>query len=210
MELNDEDKFLSGLIELQYGQDVINKLVDYAKNVDWAQGWPTDNLAFWNAEAFMWQHKISKEKRLLVKEELEFLSIGKNLDLGCGAYSYLPSVGFDFSKKMLDFNENCSEKVQGDLENKLPFDNKSFDSATAIFVLNYVQNYELLLNEVRRILKKESKFVFVLSSKKINAWQRQKEVNSFSVDEWIKIVEDAGFSVQVKEKEDLFFFVCQR
>ena len=59
---------------------------------------------------FQKQHnKISKERRLLIEQELKFLFKGKNLDLGCGAYSYFPSVGFDLSEK--------SGKAQGQISN---------------------------------------------------------------------------------------------
>src|SRR3989338_7306111 len=90
-----ETEFLSGLIELQYGKNVEKELQQYSKKVPWAKGWPLDDKAFWNAEAFMWSRKISKEKRELIKQELEFLAQGKDLDLGCGAYSYVKSIGFD-------------------------------------------------------------------------------------------------------------------
>src|SRR3989344_2039491 len=105
-----ETQFLEGLIELQYEQDVVKDLEQVAKKVPWAKGWPQDTKAFWNAEAFMWGHKIDKEVRTVIADELKELEKGNNLDLGCGSYSYLPSVGFDLSPTMLDFNENCVKK----------------------------------------------------------------------------------------------------
>jgi len=200
-----ESRFLSGLIELQYGQDVQEELKKVAQQVDWAKGWPNNNKSFWNAEAFMWSRKISKEKRELIKQELSFLK-GNNLDLGCGAYSYVNSVGFDFSKKMLDFNDNLIEKVEGSLEKKLPYKEDEFDSVTAIFVLNYVKNYEQLLMEIKRIVKDE--FIMVLFSKQVNQWQKQKEVNTFSADKWQEILTNCGFSVEFYEKDELCFFRC--
>lgn len=202
-----ETEFLSGLIELQYGQDVVDKLTLIASQVPWAVGWPSNKKSFWNAEAFMWGRKIGKEKRRLIEKELSFLR-GRNLDLGCGAYSYIKSVGFDLSAKMLDFNDNLIEKVQGDLERKLPFPDSSFDSITAIFVLNYVENYSLLLSEVRKVLKQEGVFVVVLFSEEINEWQKQKEVNDFNADRWSGILREAGFKVDFCEKEGLWFFRC--
>jgi ubiquinone/menaquinone biosynthesis C-methylase UbiE len=204
--MDTETSFLSGLLELQYGQDVVNKLKKIAVSVDWAKGWPQDKVAFWNAEAFMWGHKISLDKRKLIGRELERLG-DKNLDLGCGAYSYVKSVGFDVSPKMLDFNENLVERVAGDLEEKLPFSDREFDSVTAVFVLNYVKNYELLLSEVYRIVKKD--FIVVLSSKQVNDWQRQKEVNLFSSSKWRDIL-SKYFLVEFKEKEKLWFFNCNK
>ncbi|MBU0459742.1 MAG: hypothetical protein KJ771_02950, partial [Nanoarchaeota archaeon] len=69
MKLDNESKFLSGLIELQYGQKVEKKMRGFAQEVEWAQGWPENKKAFWNAEAFMWERKISREKRELIATE---------------------------------------------------------------------------------------------------------------------------------------------
>jgi len=90
----------------------------------------------------------------------------------------------------------------------LPLKDNSFDSVTAVFLLNYVENYKGLLSEIRRVLKDLGRFVVVLSSKKINDWQRQKEVNSFNSEKWKEILEKAGFSIDLKEKEGLWFFRC--
>lgn len=210
MKADSETKFLSGLIELQYGENVGKGLKKIAQQVSWAKGWPENNQAFWNAEAFMWGRKISKEKRGLIKDELAFLAQGKNLDLGCGAYSYVRSVGLDLSEKMLDFNEHLTEKIKSDLETKLPVKNKKFDSVTAVFVLNYVQKYSELLIEIKRVLKEKGVFIMVLSSKPINCWQKQKEVNEFSAKKWKQIVSRAGFNVVFYERKGLWFFRCRK
>lgn len=203
-----ETEFLKGLIKLNYGEDVAEELKKLASSVSWAKGWPDDKKAFWNGEAFMWSYKINKERREVIKGELSAL-LGKNLDLGCGAYSYLPSVGFDISEKMLELNDNCAEKIVGDLEKDLPFSDNSFDSVTAVFVLNYVENYKGLLAGIKRVLKDNGNFVVVLSAKKLNDWQRQKEVNSFSSKEWKKILEEY-FTVKFYEKEEMWFFMCRK
>lgn len=205
-----ESEFLNGLIELQYGGDVVSKMKELAKNVNWAQGWPEDKESFWNAEAFMWQHKIEKDVRKLIakklSEKLTKAEDRKNLDLGCGAFSYVPSTGFDCSQKMLDFNDNAIEKVKGDLEQNLPFQDHSFDSVTAIFVLNYVKNLNGLLKEVKRVLKRGGSFIIVLYTKEVNVWQRQKQVNDFSQEEWIQLFKDNGFIVSMERQNDLYFF----
>lgn len=202
-----EGQFLCGLLELGHGIPDMEKLKKDAEKVKWAKGWPEDKEAFWNAEAFMWNYKIKREKRLLISNELKFLSRGRNLDLGCGAYSYLPSVGFDMSKKMLQFNDACHEKVVGDLEKVLPFADSSFDSATAMFLLNYVANYKQLLQEIQRILKHNGTFVMVLSAEKVNEWQRQKEVSVLSRMMWCEVLAKF-FVVNFYEKEGLWFFKC--
>lgn len=227
-----ETEFLSGLIELQYGQKVQEKLRKIAPKVSWAKGWPEDQKAFWNAEAFMWQRKIEKEKRKLIEQELQFLKCqnfmensehaqepvsdrrfltGKNnLDLGCGAYSYISSVGIDFSEKMLQFNEACSRKIKADLEERLPLKDGSFDSATAIFVLNYIQNPDQLLKEICRVLKQKGYLVAILWSKTLNSWYQQQEQNHISKKTWKEKITQAGFKVQGTEKEGIWFFIAQK
>lgn len=210
MKPNPENEFLKNLIKLQYGIKVQNTLKKQSKKVSWAKGWPKNNKAFWNAEAFMWGYKVDKDVRKLIATELKPLNGKKNLDLGCGSYSYLPSVGFDLSQKMLDFNDNCIQKVEGDLEQKLPFTDNSFDSITAIFVLNYVKNYPELLSEINRILKPKGIFAAVLYSKNINSWQRQKEINKLPKEKWKSNIVQAGFSVKLQEKQGLWFFKCTK
>ena len=206
--MDKETQFLSGLLELQYDTADIPSLTKLSSSIPWAQGWPVNNHAFWNAEAFMWSKKIDKTIRKIIEEELAFLSNGRNLDLGCGAYSYLPSAGFDLSEKMLQFNERCAEKVIGNLEEKLPFADVSFDSVTAIFVFNYIRNFNQLFLEIKRILRPNGNFVMVLSATSINEWQKQKEVNPFSAQHWYSLLENAGFKINLTEKNNLLFFKC--
>ena len=201
-----ETEFLTGLLELGYGEPVEEKLKLLAPKIFWARGWPEDKKAFWNAEAFMWGHKIGREARVLLTRELSFLRSGRNLDLGCGAHSYVPSVGLDFSEKMLQYNDQCPEKILGDLEQPLPFDDSQFDSVTLVFVLNYIKNYRALLQEVQRVLRPEGKCIAVLSAPGINSWQRQKEVNAFSPSTWQDILHSCGFKGEWQEKKSLYFF----
>ncbi len=206
--LNAENEFLIGLLELQYGEPVEGKLKELASSVSWAQGWPTDMRAFWNGEAFMWRKKIDVRLRSLISQELSAYNNGRNLDIGCGAYSYVKSVGFDVSEKMLQFNEQCYEKVVGDLNKRLPFADALFDSVTAVFVLNYVESLEGLLREVRRLLKDTGRLMVVLYSGQVNSWQRQKEVRHLTLEDWKKMLVDGGFRVRVWEKEGLWGFEC--
>ena len=200
-----ETKFLIGMMELQYGKNVVPQLKKLSGNISWAQGWPEEKRAFWNGEAFMWNHKIERATREVIHNELMVLREGKNLDLGCGAYSYVPSVGFDISPKMLQFNEQCTERVVGDIEEGLPFSDSSFDSVTAVFLLNYVKNYSLLMNEVYRVLKQKGVFVGVISAQGVNEWQKQKEVTTLLIEEWKNVLQEVGFSTRSEEKEKLWF-----
>jgi len=200
-----ETSFFCGLVELQYGLDVEDRLKKIAQNVPWAKNWPEDKKSFWNAEAFMWDYKISKVKRELITKELESLH-GRNLDLGCGAYSYIPSVGLDISEKMLQSNDNCLEKITADLEGKFPLEDKSFNSVTAIFLLNYIKNYDRLLSEIIRVLKNEGVFIAVLFSGNVNDWQKQKEVNKFNISEWKKCFRESWFFCKFLPKGRVMVF----
>ncbi len=204
-----ETAFFCKLMELQYGQDVVADLEKLSKNVKWAQGWPASVEAFWNGEAFMWSHKIDKNVRDVITRELLRTASKNNLDIGCGSYSYVPSVGFDISAKMLQFNQNCTRKVQGNLEQKWPFLDNEFDSITAVFVLNYV-DADFVLKEAKRVLSKEGTFILLISGKGVNTWQKQKEVNSYSFNDWRKLLENHGLIVESYEKEHIWFFVCRR
>jgi len=209
MKMDAETEFFTGMMELHHGLQVEQKLKLVAEKVSWARGWPENTTSFWNAEAFMWKHKISKEKRDLITRELGFLIGRKNLDLGCGTHSYiLSAVGVDISEKMLLFNDSCQGKVVGNLEETLSFKKNSFDSVTAIFVLNYVQNYAELLKEVTRVLIPGGVLVMVLSAAEINEWQKQKQINSFTSRRWVYVLEKARFTVDFYEKEGLWFFKC--
>ncbi len=205
-----ETDLLSGLIELQHGEKVVDKLKKISKRVSWAKGWPENNPAFWSAEAYMWKWKIEKEKRELITNELKKVCSKNNLDLGAGAYSYISSTCFDFSDKALNLNDNCSKKVVGDLEKNIPFSSEEFNSVTAIFVLNYIDNFVNLLKEIGRVLKEKGTFVAVFGAKGINEWQAVKEKNHFNNLQWNHEFSTLGFKVKSFEKSGLWFFVCDK
>ena len=201
-------------IEFDYGGKG-EGLKGVSKEISWLKGWPKSRRAFWNGEAFMWRNKIEREKRELIKKELMFLEERgrrgrRNLDLGCGSYSYITSVGLDISEKMLLLNDNLQEKVLGDLEKKLPFRKGEFDSVTMVFVLDYIRNYWNLLKEVFRVLKEKGVLVVVQSRKKGKGiWEKQRR-NNFRPERWGKILREVGFKVDFYEKEGLGFFKCRK
>jgi len=207
--MKSEDQWFLDKLELDYGdKGALNRLKKLAGEIDWLLGWPSNKRAFWNGEAFMWRNKIDKRKRGIIEKELSFLEGKKNLDLGCGAYSYVTSTGFDISEKMLQLNEELISYVVGDLEEKLPLKDSSFSAVTMVFVLNYVLDYWNLLKEVSRVLKKRGQLVVVQSAQEVNEWQRQKVVQRMNFSRWQEVLEKVGFSVKFYEKEGLGFFKC--
>lgn len=70
--------------------------------------------------------------------------------------SFRKYVACDIADKLLDKHPEKWMKVQKivcDLNEKLPFDDDSFDIVMSFFVLEHIQNIELLFEEVYRILK---------------------------------------------------------
>ena len=93
---------------------------------------------------------------------------GRVLDLGCGTGPVLcellrqdiDCIGIDYSPDMLEFARrrlrsqalDASRVLQGDCR-RTPFSDKSFDAVICLGVISYVENYEVVLEEIRRILK---------------------------------------------------------
>ena len=95
------------------------------------------------------------------------------LDLGCGD-GILSKVfrgqnanvfAIDGSSKMIDIakanakNENIDFRV-GDISEKLPYEDESFDVVVCNMVLMYCENVFEIITEVSRILKPNGKFIF--------------------------------------------------
>jgi|GEM_PF-5987989 len=102
------------------------------------------------------------------------------LDMGCGTGEYTmllermgyEVVGVDFSKAMLSM---CHSKMRGRQNSnqpkfvnsecsKLPFETDTFDILTCIAVLDCVPEYNELLGEAYRVLKKNGTFVVCIDS----------------------------------------------
>jgi len=85
---------------------------------------------------------------------------GYTIDLGCGTHSSYfnfmknKSTKVFFADKYKNKNKN---HFQIDLEKKLKFKNNKFDNVILFNVLEHVTNYELLINEIFRITKKNGK-----------------------------------------------------
>ena len=179
-----ETDLFVGVMKRRWGEKV--DLVKLTERVDWAKGWPDDPKAFWNVEAFMWRHAVNKLVRGRIEGLLKGFS-GPVLDVGCGSVSYRKSVGFDISERMLSLNEMLSSFVVGDLNVRWPFDDGSFVTVTAVFVLNYV-DFEHVVKEAKRVLREGGCFV-VVQGDCVSRFHRSHEVNSFSKD-WVRRLSD--------------------
>ncbi len=117
-------------------------------------------------------------------------------------------VACDISSSMLKQCSVLAKKVECDLNDQLPFENETFDLVMAFFVLLHVQNLDMLVREVHRILKPGGRFlVFHHIEKKPlehkvggekfiieNMGWRYQHVKSFLI--------NAGFDVQSKRVEE--------
>lgn len=65
----------------------------------------------------------------------------------------------DISQEMLSWCPNWTEKISTDLEEKLPFEDSSFDIAVCFFTLLHIKNVYWFFEEVYRILKNKWKFI---------------------------------------------------
>lgn len=75
--------------------------------------------------------------------------------------SYCEVIGVDFSKNMLEIARKKHPKIkflEEDCTN-LSFENNSFDNITISFGLRNIENYDLALDEIYRILKPKGKFL---------------------------------------------------
>ncbi len=88
---------------------------------------------------------------------------GKLIDLGCGRMQYRDEfealaesyTGLDHPKISKDYNGKYNPEILADIH-KLPIKNGGFDTALMLQVIEYLEDTPRALNEVSRILKKNS------------------------------------------------------
>lgn len=105
-----------------------------------------------------------------LRKELNLGPGSRILDLGCGNGYFsaqldqmAPTVGVDFSQKMLAMNP-LSKKFQMDAEH-LAFHDMSFDVVFCHALLHHVENMDAVLREMRRVSKR---YVLVMEPNRNN------------------------------------------
>lgn len=101
----------------------------------------------------------------------------KALDLGSGAGRILHALersevigdisSVDFSEKMLTYckkrfknSKKIKRFIRSDIAKKLPFENDTFDIVTTIRAIKYSENWQNIVKECRRVLKKNGILIF--------------------------------------------------
>ena len=117
-------------------------------------------------------------KRFIVNDN--FIDAGFTiLDVGCGggiAVKLFSKImphslvfGIDHSNEMVSLARNVNRNgiIKGWVEireasiNKLPFEDESFDIITAFDNINFWNNYDLALNEIKRVLRDKGTFFII-------------------------------------------------
>lgn len=104
-------------------------------------------------------HAMLDTPSLLRKAELETLSRielrGKVLDLGgVKGSSYLSSFKGEFSVTTLNLDKSVNPDIVHDLEHPLPVGDETYDHILLINVLEHIFEYDALLSEAKRVVKK--------------------------------------------------------
>ena len=216
---NIKDNFFQLMMDYHYLKDpreqkkVLQKAMAFAKQVPEFKGWPQDDKAFWNAEAFMWNSKIDKELRQAITQVLKPRVGQKNLDLGSGNIVYTPNtISLDYSPEMMALNPN-PDKVQHDLELPLPFPTQSFDSATAVFVFNYIKNIPQLISEIKRVLIANGKLTIV-QPQEVNKLYNLHVKNNYDEASLRVLLKKSGFRTESFSRKignnKVTFYFCEK
>ena len=208
------DDFFDILLKLSFVKNkkpLIKKAKAIAKKIPELKGWPSSSK-FWDAEALMWNENIPNNIRKLIKTQInKTIPKGNNLCLGSGSYHYVKnSVLLDYSQEMLNKSNN-SKKVLFNLnKGKMPFKNNSFNSITAVFLINYIKDLNFLLKDAKRILKKNGKIIIVQSANPIAKLYRIKQKKSWKKEDVEKLMKRFKFKTNIHEnitgKTRLIFF----
>ncbi|MBF7097741.1 class I SAM-dependent methyltransferase [Alkalibacter mobilis] len=92
--------------------------------------------------------------------------IGTGLEVGVGSGKFaVPlgiKIGLEPSEKMKQLAESKGVKVYGGVAEALPFEDSSFDFVLMVTTICFVDDVDKSLREVKRVLKKNGKFIIGL------------------------------------------------
>lgn len=183
---------------------LIRKAEALASKIPEFKGWPNGSK-FWDVEALSWTENIPKQVREFIANELKSsIKKGANLSLGSGSHPYIKNtILLDFSEEMLkNSSKERKDKICFNLNTKpFPFALNSFDSVTAVFVINYLKNLKDVLKEIKRILKPKGKLIIVQSAKPVSELYRIKEKKLWKSEDVEKLLKKLKFKTKIKNKK---------
>lgn len=129
--------------------------------------------------------KIFESEKRAIENLIEKVEGKVALDLGIGTGLFTQIlrekgfrvIGVDISEEMLKIaKERGFEVIKHDLNNPLPFENESFDFVFSMTSIEFLKDPKPLFNEVKRVLKKDGKFLLItLNSLSLWALKRRVE-----------------------------------
>lgn len=127
-------------------------------------------LAFkrrYKAEVPAWDDSMILLTKLVAARIPEKASV---LDLGCGRGNFVVDelrsrigdiIGIDADESATTSNVSAQRVVFGDIQQRLPFADASFDCVISLWVLEHIANPDAVFAEVARVLKPGGLFAFV-------------------------------------------------
>ena len=155
--------------------------------------------AWYERNKFAYLSEVEALKEVLPKK-------GKGLEIGVGTGRFAKPLGIrhgiDPSRKMLEIAKKRGVKVHLGNGEKLYFKNSSFDYVAIIITLCFVKDPLKVLDEARRVLKKNGKIIIAIIDKESflgKFYQRKKSVfykqaNFFGVREIVGLLKTIGFN----------------
>ncbi|AJF63163.1 MAG: hypothetical protein QT11_C0001G1039 [archaeon GW2011_AR20] len=126
------------------------------------------------AKSYNELHGEEQIKKLdIIKKNIKIIS--PLLDVGCGTgistnYFNVESVGVDNSKEMLKYGSG--NLIYGNAE-KLPFEDKTFNTVISVTSFHNFKNMEKALLEIKRVSKNNSiAITFLKKSRKLNYFRK--------------------------------------
>lgn len=170
-------------------------------------------------DSYWWMVGRRKFVNTLLEQSIESGHNLKILDVGCGSgrgmeefKKYGEVFGFDISPEALDFcRQRGLKNVQlADLNQKLPYDDNSFDLVVALDVLEHVEKDVFALSEIKRILKENGRFLLSVPAHP-KLWSYWDEIiyhkRRYTQNELKGKLENAGFVIKRLTYAHLFIFL---
>jgi SAM-dependent methyltransferase len=188
---------------MDFEEKIVKFYSYFAQNYDEVVLKDRDYIAF--EKIPLWITKIFQEAKCRI------------LDLGCGTgLSSLKFFAQGYEVSGIDITPEMIQKAQKhpfshlfcqSLEDSLPFQDKEFDAAIMLGVLEFIQRPHLLFSEIHRILKDFGLFALTVPLKLSPDQEQKLEIISYNFDEIEFLFQDAGF--QITYHEDFQGFVSQ-